>query len=537
MSKPVYKIETLTGAVLDHTITDEALAIHVKTRITSAPGIFSFAVPTKKGPSYYYNDVAENDNVKIYLGYNSPPVNPNFIGKIQNISGPLSVGTGYIRVFSGMCQGEVTVRRQKTKYWSAIGASTIVTELATDLGILGAGDITADATAVTLACTNEPYWSVLQRISDYWFNAGAQVKKDFFVDVDGHLHWKARPIRAAGVETLTVGENIVSYNVIRDVKSVANKIHVYGADTKTYQSNTDGLSDGIADWTADGGDAVAASTTRKFGGFSVRIFDAGPGAGALRDNIGTQKATYPNRECYRYLNFWFQINDDAGVPVPYAEVSVRAPNLANSFKWQIAWNTNPRCGPLATWIPANLPLGENQVTAGQWIKFGNAAWDNIQGLHFFVYDVNANNIDIYVDQLHLSGARFYDCADAAETPVKEYTMIDDKLLSDSDCQKRGETLLYQMKNTPIRIDATVPLNTNILIGDRLPMTIPAENISAVDFDVVEVDHYPITQGFTTTAKMVNTADKRVLPSVSQNEVLMEKFKLQKQLNLGMMITK
>lgn len=537
MTKPVYKIETWTAAVKDHTITDELLSLHVKNRVTNAPGLFSFSVPTKKnGDTYYYNDVALDDKVKIWLGYDSVSGNPDFVGKILNISAPLSVPSGYIRVFTGKDQGEILERRQKTKHWKAIGASTIVTEIANDLS-LTLGEITADATAITLTAINEPYWHVLQRISDYWFNAGTQIKKDFFVSWDNKLHWKTRPIRTVGVETLTVGDNIVSYNVMRDTKAIKNKIRVYGDMIKTYPTDTDGLTDAVADWAAGAGDSVATNTDRQCGDFSINISDAGVGAGATRSNIGVISALYPDRDTYKYINFKYKLADDAGVPVPYLECSIRAPDLTNSFKWIIYWNTTPRAGPLNTWLSAQLPLGSPYVAAGKWIKFNAAAWDNIQAINFNVYDAGASNISVKIDCLHFSHARYYNLADAGAAVIREYTVVDDNLLTDSDCQKRAETLLYQMQNTPIRVDVVTLGNMNLLVGDRLAMTIPAEAISAVNYDVAEVDHNLSKLGFASTVKMVNTADKRVLPPITHNEVLQEQFKIQKQIASGLMLTK
>jgi len=538
MTNPVYKIETYTAAVLDHTITEDLVSLHVKTRITNAPGIFSFTFPTKKnGDTYYYNDIAIDDKVKIWLGYDAVSGDPDFVGKILNISAPLSVGTGYIRVFAGKDQGEILERRQKTKYWQDIAASTIVEELCDDLG-LDKTEVTADATPVTLTAVNEPYWHVLQRLSDYWASAGVQIKKDFFVSWDNKLHWKTRPIRTAGVETFTVGKNITSYNVMRDAKAVKNKIHVYGAATKTYPTDIDGLCEAVTDWTPQAGDAVSVSRNREYGDYSVMIRDDDDsGAIALRGNIGTINALYPDREAYKYLNFSLNILDDDVPAVAYVSVSLYAPDSTNIFRWIIYWNTTPRAGPLDTWLRVQLPLGKPYESAGKWVKFVDAAWDNIQGINFSVYDAGATDISVKVDGLHFSGARFYDLADAGATVVREYTVVDDDLLTDDDCQKRAETLLYQMQNIPIRIDVATLGNMNLLEGDRLSMTIPAEDISGVDYDVVEVDHNLSKTGFVSAVKQVNTADKRMLPPITRNEVLQEQFKIQKQIASGLKLTK
>lgn len=543
MTKPVYKIETYTGAVLDHTIEKEVISVHVKERVTSAPGIFSFAVPSKKnGDTYYYNDIVVDDKVKIYLGYKTISASDLVsVGKILNISAPLSTQLGYIRVFTGKNQGEILERRQKTKYWGAIGASTIVTELANDLS-LGTGDIVADATAVTLAAANEPYWRVLQRISDYWFNAGTQIKKDFYVDIDNDLVWKARPIRTSGVEMLTVGDNIISYVVTRDVKSVKNKIYVYGAKTKTYPlTDIDSLTNSTTDWAVDAGDNIATSSDRKSGSVSIDIYDNDGGAGAWRDNIGTQKALFPHRDQFTHLNFWFKVTDTAAIPVPYIDIHLYcnpSPTITDGFLWDIGWNTVPCSYPLGTWLHVSLPLGPHHEGAAEWTQFGSGTWDDIESLHFNVLDVDGSaTVHLYIDECYFSGARFYALADAGASVVREYTVIDDTLLTDADCQKRAKTLLYQLQDTPIRIDVLTRGNTNLLIGDRLSLTIAAEGISASNYDIVEVDHNVLRGAFTTSVKTVDTANKRALPPTTQNEVLKEQFNIQKEIARGIQIIK
>ena len=105
-----------------------------------------------------------------------------------------------------------------------------------------------------------------------------------------------------------------------------------------------------------------------------------------------------------------------------------------------------------------------------------------------------------------------------DSGVRELIYVDDNLLSESDCQRRGETLLYQMKDPPIQIEIVTPGNPNILIGDRLTITIPAENINNENFDVIAVEHtFP---PFITTVTMVNSVNTRkALPCTSMKTLL------------------
>lgn len=224
---PVQKIEVWHGGSLLHTITD-ALSIRVREVLTDAVGTFKFAVATKKNGDYLYNDINVYDTVKIWIDYDSVGATPLTVGKIYRISAPLKTKQGYLRLFYGKNQGEILERRVKgRKAWSGTAASTIVTELANDLG-LGTSEIEADTTAVTLTTDVDTYFDLLKKLSDYWYDAGNQVKKDFYVDVNNNLVWKSRPLRTTGVETLSVGEEILSYILTHDATQLKNNITVYG---------------------------------------------------------------------------------------------------------------------------------------------------------------------------------------------------------------------------------------------------------------------------------------------------------------------
>lgn len=86
------------------------------------------------------------------------------------------------------------------------------------------------------------------------------------------------------------------------------------------------------------------------------------------------------------------------------------------------------------------------------------------------------------------------------------------------------------------MDITTKGNTNILVGDRLNLTIPAENISSQNFDVLTVEHLLSNAQFTTRAIMVDTADTRAAPVVTDRELLIKKFREQWEIGKGYMAT-
>lgn len=606
---PKYKIEIWHSGALLYTITSDALEIHIKETVTENVGNFSFILPTKKnGSNYYYNDVVVGDTAKIWLGYNSISGNPVTVGKISKISAPLSTQQGYVRVFAGMNQGEILKRRQKTKYWEGVGASTTVMELANDLGLVtkigtaDSGDTThtvdnermeaedywngqyiqyitgpnrglnrlitdyhagtstidhnafptavatgheylilptinidEDTTQVTLQSVDEFYWNMLQKISDYWYDAGTQIKKDFYVDIDNNLVWKSRPLRTEGVETLTVGENITSYNVVRDLQSVRNRFKIYGIQDRPWSGSygRDGWSDSTSGWGGSGSISTNADRPQTgLGSYSIQVQEEGPSSVINMYKTWTSfSAIYPYEK--RWLKFWLKVVVSTGHP-RWIDVWLYAPNSSNAFRlYNVPLIDSDR------WQEFKFQIGPGSDF--ELTPMGSPDWGQIGGI-FIANNASAQSEPhtMRVDLLHFIDRYQYTVNDATSQSnygIREMAMTDDRLLSDSDCQKRGESLCYQMKNPPIRLDVATVGNPNILVGDRLSMTIPAEDISEQNYDVVTVEHnFSMLTGFQTRMIMINSADRRIVPPVTPNEILKEQFKNQRDI-LGWIIIK
>jgi hypothetical protein len=92
----------------------------------------------------------------------------------------------------------------------------------------------------------ESYWSILQKVSDYWYDASTKVQKDFCVDTDGELVWKARPWRTVGVETLTL---LHDYKLTQDILASKNSITVYGA-ANSFLPNDKDWAETTDEWSA-----------------------------------------------------------------------------------------------------------------------------------------------------------------------------------------------------------------------------------------------------------------------------------------------
>lgn len=507
-----YKIETYTGAVLDHTITTEAHALSATENLTARVGFFDFAVNTKNG--LFFSDIALNDKVKFYFWDSSKescPTTPNFVGKIGSISGSVDLDEGTLKVFSGLSQGNVLHDRTKSnKFYDDVHADTIATDVATDLslGTSFSGDASDDY-HVTLEISTMTYFEILQYISDYYTGAGS-VLKDFYVDVgdvghpDGHLVWKTRPFRTAGVETLTVGENISNYTVTRALDEVRNSITVYGYPERPLPTTKDWC-ETLTNWSASVGSVALDAVDPKVGAQCVKATSA----------VGGKQCTFKRTfgritiRDIRKVYFWTL---PASITVDIAYAKLYAPDSANYFYADI------ETGWGLVWTFHSLDLGpseEYSATAnpnGTWLSQGSPNWWDIQAFEIDYTDLNANVV-FYLDGLFFFPERWSDAtSDAASIAAygqRDKEVTDERFHSDAECEGRNEAYLYQLKDPPIQIDATIPyIDTNILVGDRLSMTIPSESISASNYDVISVTHSFWEKQPRTQASMVNSANVR-----------------------------
>lgn len=496
MTKPVYKIETYTGAVLDHTIETEALNLQFKEVLTYGVGTFSFTVPTIKGTPdpYYYDDIAKEDKVKIWLDYDSVSGDPDFIGKVTKVSGRMS-RQGYIRQISGLSQGEILLRKhKKNTLWTAIGASTIVTALANDLS-LGVGSIEADATAETIEVNTERYFDVLKRVSDY-YDGGGSVQKDFYVDVDGDLVWATRdgtaPFRSgADVEALTIGENILSYNVIRDVFPVKNNIVVYGAAYDNPAGHDDWC-EAVAGWTSD--QALAVDGNSVVGQYSISGLFAGGANVYIQRAITSFRCGWRDQ---RHMNFYYYLQHAGGNPFSTLTVSILADDMTDRFEQVFALQVP------AIWFHKDLELGPH----GNWTTYGSADWTDVEGVRF-KESGGVTAAQVLIDEFYFTGGHYYGVASSGAAD-RDYELTDNKLLSNAQCTQRAETISLRKSTLPIQIQVAIVGNPNVLVGDRIPMTIPAEGISAVNYDVISVGQlFTSESGYVTTATLMNSTNIR-----------------------------
>ena len=541
------RVEIWQGGALLYQLDDIAINIHIKDALTEGVGTFSFTLPTYSGvgTSYKYTDINLFDEARVWLSYGAVAGTALTIGKIYQIKAGLA--KGYVREFTCKSQGEVLTRRiKRAKNYGPTDASDIIIDLANDLSIFGAGDITADANHESQNFEYEPYFDAVRRVSDYWVSSVAQVKKDFFVDVDNHLHWKARPIRPPGtVETLTIGTNLMDYSVLRDVSGVKNDIRVYGKFDENKEDpayvpvntcpNDENWSESVLNWTKERGTLLsmdAVNFTTGTGSVSCSaILDAGNYHSEFNRTFMPEfitatgkKSTTINSFARVSFDMYFEYAGAIGDFIGY--IYLYAPDAANSFNRSIAMAATN------TWENKSYLLNDGVGWAG----VGAPNWERLEAVKFWVNTSGATHTT-HVDALYLRGGRFYSSAanPASATSYGQRDMIhvDDALLSDADCLSRAQTLLYQLKDPVTRLDVTMPLNLNVKIGDRLTVTLAPEGITATDFDVLTVEHNFVKDtGGTTSFTAVSSAvigNARKVPPVTMQEVVTKQATTQKAL--------
>jgi hypothetical protein len=484
--------------------------------MTTDVGSFSFTVPAIKGLTNSYDDIGNFYRATYELGYDSTYTHL-FSGRVLDIS--TEVAGKCTRTFTGKGLGELLERRVKrNKRWQATAAEDIVDDIAADLSLTCSRD--NETTAETITVNTESYFDILKKVSDYWYDASTQVKMDFGINKDGELFWKTRPIRTVGVESIN---KILAYNLKYTITNSKNNIRVLGASTAPYPVLMDDWTDSLTDWTATVGTlslADAAATTPhvpKAGTYWIScLVNASSKQAAFYRVIPTITTRSINK-----IKFWEMI---VGGTADVFEVRLFTDN-SNYF-----YSKDGALTKTANKVYVDLPIGDgteydvDENPSGTWIKTGTPNWYDINQVGFFIHQTSGIiDLSVYIDKLHFYPEPWQYSTDAEDSTnqtvygEREAEYVDANLNSAAQCQSRQETLLYQQKDRILRLDFTVPGNTNILLGDRIPITLPIDNVSAVDFDVASVTHVFKDNGYLTTAHCLNTANTRRLPPLSPME--------------------
>jgi len=497
----------------------DAINVQFKNVVTDGVGTFKFVLPSRKGAGNpIYNDIEEHATVKIWLADKTLSTDPNFVGRVTNNID--SASEKFQRDISGLGIGEILLRQHKTNtFWNAVSAHTVVDALCDDLG-LGKTLVGAEASPITLQVERERYFDVLSTVSDYWVDAGVQLKKDFYVDVNNNLVWNDRPLRTVGVESLVFDENMVNYTVTKDVTPVKNRITIHGEPGQIGDANgkmdrgrkdpTDGDSNtenSLTGWTAVSG-ALSLSATNFIIGLKSVTCQNIVGPPYIMDFYLTKTIYTFGADKYLTLNFYSW--SAAGTH----KVRLAAPDWTNYFETDAVSN--------GAWPFNRYELCEQfeydavKNPTGVWhVGAGSPKWPVLTGVRFYRSDPTAQGI--WIDGLYFGHGRWrYSVEDSgagssqALCGIRDHSEIVDTLISDAECETRARTRLYQLKDLPKQLSVLLKGNLNVLPGDRVPVTIAPEGISAVNYDVIEVDQsLSITDlAYATTATLVRDENTR-----------------------------
>jgi len=555
---PAYKIETydrITSA-LDNTITADALHIKTRDTVTDGVGTFEFTLPYKVGTNYVYTDIAVGDAVKIYLDWDSIAIadTPQMVGKICRIDPTPSPTGGYIRSFTGKTLGWTLEQQRCTRLaYVNTDADVIVDAVcAAATPTLSNARRQADGTHITLDFDHETYYDILRKVADFYCTGGVdQVKSDFYVDAgdvghpNGHLVWGARggggvgnPFRTTGVETLTLGDNILGYTLITDGNSVKNSVNTYGKKNapnpkdpsvqgRKYPTDGDSWTYGVG-WTGVGGTAVATCAVAPQVGASCT---RGTNGGAAIEYYRTFNQTWvEGLDGYGTLDFWLRA---ISAPMASEDVVVKlfCPDSTNYYSTTINLST------FGGWWFYSFSLGDNNVYSattnpnGQWTSTVSPSWDNIQGVDFYT-SAASNPTHLDVDGLCFNYARWTSGAvtnagSITKYGVRQLDVVDDEIDSDANCTKRSESVLRQKMTETGRLDIQTSGNTNLLLGDTLTMTLAPEGISATPFYIMTVAHEFTKEplAWNTTVSMLDTLDTRLPPPSSEREIIRQHVRM------------
>jgi hypothetical protein len=515
-SFPCCKIEIYdTSNNLVRTIVEgEIIECHTKDIVTSAVGTFSFTIPVQIGLNIVPNDIGNNYKAKIYYGYDSTYVH-TFTGKILPLTTKFN-SSDILRFFEGKSLGEILERRFKyNKRWQAVEADDIAAEVASDLGLTSSLD--TDTTVETVTVRTETYFDLLKTISDYWVSAGVQLVKDFYVDKDNVLQWHDRPLRTgANVESFTYGIDFEEYNLKYDILSVKNRVTVYGAAKSPFPLSMDDWTDALTDWSPITGTLALHATAPKAGTYWIKC---------------TANSVSHTADFYRIiprvylrdinkLRFWHWLSPTGTVDV--ASVFLYAPDASNAFTSRvgaISAATGKHYNDLSLGESAEYDVDENPT--GIWEKYGSPNWMDINGVEFLFHEAGGTpgvDMPCMVDKLFFYPARWLgyqeDATSQTAYGIREAEYTDDNLMSAAEAQTRAETLLYQQKDRLLRLDFSVRGNTNVLVGDRLTVTLPPDELTSVDFDVVSVENHFVNPNYRTVIQTIQGVTSRQLPSLT-----------------------
>ncbi len=394
----------------------------------------------------------------------------------------------YVEV-SGRDWGEKLFRQQISEIFTSIKGEDIVKHLLDYHSGLSHTRSTVeqventDTTFALMDIDTQAVWDVLKRVAADSDDGGV-IGFDFRVAPDGIFEFFHRGAKSSSV---SFADLIEDAQVDIDILSIRNKVTIYGANTKTSPADKDEIVESLTpasgDWTAIYG-TVSTDATKTYGTATSSIKNA---SGNNVDSVA--KFVFDTAvNCNLFPSLFLALARDANMKGDGGRVVLYDSWGATASQALSNIGENE-------WTPFELAVGIRSET---WNI--PAAFDWTQVIAVYIYcTVTAppTSGDLWYGVLYFGKGRYSnvqsDAGSIATYGERQYADIVEDLNSDNECELRAKSILDYKKASTISLNLKSTVldygTTPILPGDIIPITLPNEGISAVDFRVISAEYH------------------------------------------------
>lgn len=438
----------------------------------------------KYSPSGSYPiNVGMDGHIDVGRGLNVPQIITCRVESVKYESTPTE---SYLRV-SGRCWGERLFRRVVTKTYENMKGEEIVKDLIDYY--VGLGHVrdsnelieNTDTTYTRLEYENTPVIDILKYVVDSADKAGV-IGFDFRVAPDGKFEFFPRNIKTSPV---SLSEKIETSEYRKDIHRIRNKITVYGVADKSVPSDKDAWTESLTpadgSWSAISGEISLDTATKTKGTGSIKTYALNLYYAACQLTLNSGKEV--NANLYPFLNFW--IRREAGFNGNVQVTLYDATDKSASQLFTVGADE---------WFQRQLKVGT--LNADAWNVQTGFNWASIKKIRFDCDFSGVGTGNFWIDSLFFGGRRYTatqeDSGSQSAYGLRELAEVDEELYSDNECMLRANALLNYLKNPAeyLTIKSTVIdyVNTPILPGDKIHVTLPNENVDA-DFRILSVEYH------------------------------------------------
>ena len=511
-------------------------SLRIKPGLTSAIGSFEVnLVDTGSDANgiatgMAFKDIALYEPVYFYFGYTGAGVNyagtgyHQFKGFIDTIKLEFDNGQ-YTRTYSGRDPGEALFRVLGRRAFTGSCSSSAVS-IKNDIGLNSDNQFIGSSTDIYyFVLSNDNYFKGLKEVSDI-------NNKDFYVDTGSKLHWFERQ-SLNGPETFSVGANILSYRLFRDITESKNQYYIFGSRdpasiTGSYipvghdeytESIVTGYTTGWSGSAIYSGGAVTpartgSTTTTPFTG-SASVFVTTSSMPDAGDTTLILEKTLPSRLMILdgdFLHFAVRFMDSTGTgTVDFNNFIRLKTDEDNYFECKYEQQTVPIPNP-GSWTERTIELGPQfegvsapaglDTTTGshKWTRSGSPDWFNINYIEF---RSDFNGVDstpyINIDNLYF-GVRFQFASGSTGSQtlygLREEVVIDSKYNSTLYCKNIATEYLTENSGSTMQVEIIATGSPGLQVGNKYTVTIPAEGVDTY-LELIDLEHFIDENGYTT----------------------------------------